>query len=173
MVFSPNDSPLAGRDGTQMTGSKIGERLLAEAATSVSLRVAPLPGGGESFEVQARGELQLGLLMGEQQHMVPYCSSTAPHMGCAVLVCVSELNVSRQSRCLTACHGRCRGHEEGRLRVLGVPAEGRHEVRSQRDFPRPSTPQQGCKTCGCEDTQQHMVRALVDADRKARRSWNR
>ena len=67
MVFSPNDSPLAGRDGTQMTGSKIGERLLAEAATSVSLRVAPLPGGGESFEVQARGELQLGLLMGARR----------------------------------------------------------------------------------------------------------
>ena len=85
MVFSPNDSPLAGRDGTQMTGSKIGERLLAEAATSVSLRVAPLPGGGESFEVQARGELQLGLLMGEKQRTMPCCSSAAMRTGCAVL----------------------------------------------------------------------------------------
>lgn len=47
-----------------MTGSKIGERLMAEASTSVSLRVTPLAGGGESFEVQARGELQLGLIMG-------------------------------------------------------------------------------------------------------------
>lgn len=64
MVFSPNDSPLAGREGSQLTGSKIGERLMAEAATSVSLRVLPAGGGGESFEVQARGELQLGLLMG-------------------------------------------------------------------------------------------------------------
>lgn len=64
MVFSPNDSPLAGREGSQMTGSKIGERLMAEASTSVSLRVTPLAGGGESFEVQARGELQLGLIMG-------------------------------------------------------------------------------------------------------------
>ena len=73
MVFSPNDSPLAGREGTQMTGSKIGERLLAEASTSVSLRVFPLPGGGESFEVQARGELQLGLLMGA----LLACSPTA------------------------------------------------------------------------------------------------
>ncbi|CAL8470047.1 g9589 [Coccomyxa elongata] len=63
MVFSPNDSPLAGREGTQLTGSKIGERLAAEAATSVSLRVVPVDGGGEAFEVQARGELQLGLLI--------------------------------------------------------------------------------------------------------------
>ena len=47
-----------------MTGSKIGERLMAEASTSVNLKVTPLAGGGESFEVQARGELQLGLLMG-------------------------------------------------------------------------------------------------------------
>ena len=65
MVFSPNDSPLAGREGQHLTGSKIGERLAAEAATSVSLRVIPVAdGGGEAFEVQARGELQLGLLIG-------------------------------------------------------------------------------------------------------------
>lgn len=37
----------------------------AEAETNVSLRVLPVEGsGGESFEVQARGELQLGLLIG-------------------------------------------------------------------------------------------------------------
>ena len=64
MVFSPNDSPLSGREGTHLTGSKIGERLAAEAATSVSLRVLPAGEGGEAFEVQARGELQLGLLIG-------------------------------------------------------------------------------------------------------------
>ena len=64
MVFSPNDSPLAGREGSHLTGSKIGERLANEAATSVSLRVLPVKGGGEAFEVQARGELQLGLLIG-------------------------------------------------------------------------------------------------------------
>ena len=66
MIFAPNDSPLAGRDGTHLTGSKIGERLAAEAATSVSLRVQPVAGKGEAFEVQARGELQLGLLIGMQ-----------------------------------------------------------------------------------------------------------
>ncbi|GAB4823663.1 hypothetical protein N2152v2_010709 [Parachlorella kessleri] len=64
MVFSPNTSPLAGREGSQLTGTKIGERLAAEAETNVSLRVLPVEGsGGESFEVQARGELQLGLLI--------------------------------------------------------------------------------------------------------------
>lgn len=38
MVFSPNTSPLAGREGSQLTGTKIGERLAAEAETNVSLR---------------------------------------------------------------------------------------------------------------------------------------
>lgn len=65
MIISPNDSPLAGREGSQLTGSKIGVRLHAEAETSVSLRVISVIGGGESFEVQARGELQLGLLIGK------------------------------------------------------------------------------------------------------------
>lgn len=64
MIFGPNTSPLAGREGSQLTGTKIGERLQAEAETNVSLRVLPVEGsGGESFEVQARGELQLGLLI--------------------------------------------------------------------------------------------------------------
>ena len=69
MIFGPNDSPIAGKEGSQLTGSKIGERLNAEAETSVSLRVLPVDGGGESFEVQARGELQLGLLIGEARHL--------------------------------------------------------------------------------------------------------
>lgn len=64
MVFSPNDSPLAGREGKELTASKIGERLARECETSVSLKLYPVPGGGEAFEVQARGELQLSLLIG-------------------------------------------------------------------------------------------------------------
>ena len=65
MVFTPNDSPLAGTAGVHLTGTKIGERLTQEADTSVSLRVHTVGGSGEAFEVQARGELQLGLLIGE------------------------------------------------------------------------------------------------------------
>ena len=64
MIFAPNDSPLAGRAGLHLTGTKIGERLTQEADTSVSLRVINVDSAGEAFEVQARGELQLGLLIG-------------------------------------------------------------------------------------------------------------
>lgn len=77
MIFGPNDSPLAGREGSHLTGSKIGERLNAEAETSVSLRVLPVDGGGESFEVQARGELQLGLLI-ENMRREGYELSVSP-----------------------------------------------------------------------------------------------
>jgi len=64
MIFSPNTSPVAGREGTALTGSRIGERLMIESETNVSLRVHSVEGGGgEAFEVQARGELQLGLLI--------------------------------------------------------------------------------------------------------------
>ncbi|KAL3754683.1 hypothetical protein ACJRO7_001872 [Eucalyptus globulus] len=61
MTFGVNDSPLAGRDGTHLTGGKIGDRLMAEAETNLAINV--LPGLSESFEVQGRGELQLGILI--------------------------------------------------------------------------------------------------------------
>lgn len=74
MVFAPNNSPLAGRDGMAVTTAKIGEWLNVEAESNISLRVRPLKvahGGdnknGESWEVQARGELQLGLIIGKLQ----------------------------------------------------------------------------------------------------------
>jgi len=63
MVFGANDSPLAGRSGKAAAGRVIGERLLQEAEVSVSLRVNPMEGSGEKWEVQARGELQLGVLL--------------------------------------------------------------------------------------------------------------
>ncbi|KAM1462880.1 hypothetical protein ACFX15_046150 [Malus domestica] len=61
MTFGVNDSPLAGRDGTHLTGGKIGDRLSAESETNLAINV--LPGLSESFEVQGRGELQLGILI--------------------------------------------------------------------------------------------------------------
>lgn len=61
MTFSVNDSPLAGRDGTHLTGGKIGDRLMAEAETNLAINV--IPGLSESYEVQGRGELQLGILI--------------------------------------------------------------------------------------------------------------
>lgn len=68
MMFSPNDSPLAGRSGQHLTSTKIGERLGKEADSSVSLKVLPGRHSSEAFEVQARGELQLGLLIGMDLH---------------------------------------------------------------------------------------------------------
>eukprot|EP00252_Welwitschia_mirabilis_P014062 TRINITY_DN31088_c0_g1_i1.p1 TRINITY_DN31088_c0_g1~~TRINITY_DN31088_c0_g1_i1.p1 ORF type:complete len:670 (+),score=129.04 TRINITY_DN31088_c0_g1_i1:136-2145(+) len=62
MTFSVNDSMLAGRDGTQLTGTKIGERLKAEAETNLAINVVPIP-GTDSYEVQGRGEMQLGILI--------------------------------------------------------------------------------------------------------------
>ncbi|CAK8577083.1 unnamed protein product [Lathyrus sativus] len=61
MTFGVNDSPLAGRDGTHLTGGRIGDRLTAEAETNLAINV--LPGLSETFEVQGRGELQLGILI--------------------------------------------------------------------------------------------------------------
>ncbi|ONI16869.1 hypothetical protein PRUPE_3G126400 [Prunus persica] len=81
MTFGVNDSPLAGRDGIlcispkpgispkifffffhqPLTGGKIGDRLSAEAETNLAINV--LPGLSESYEVQGRGELQLGILI--------------------------------------------------------------------------------------------------------------
>ncbi|VAH79758.1 unnamed protein product [Triticum turgidum subsp. durum] len=62
MTFGVNDSPLAGRDGTHVTGAKIGNRLMAEAETNLAINVLPGP-LSESYEVQGRGELQLGILI--------------------------------------------------------------------------------------------------------------
>ena len=93
MVFSPNASPLAGREGQHLTSSKIGDRLAAEAETSVSLSVHPAGQGGEAFEVRARGELQLGLLIGGWQSFIggrrirgvaaPARESDGLHQGCS------------------------------------------------------------------------------------------
>ncbi|XP_051135796.1 uncharacterized protein LOC127254626 [Andrographis paniculata] len=61
MTFGVNDSPLAGRDGTYLTGRQIGDRLMAEAERNLAINV--LSGTSDSYEVQGRGELQLGILI--------------------------------------------------------------------------------------------------------------
>ena len=62
MVFSINDSPLAGREGTQLTSRMIGERLAREAEGNVAIEVSSMTEDG-SFEVAGRGELQLAVLI--------------------------------------------------------------------------------------------------------------
>ena len=62
MVFSINDSPMAGRDGTKLTSRVIRTRLMAESEGNVAIRVRDAEDGNE-FEVAGRGELQLGVLI--------------------------------------------------------------------------------------------------------------
>ena len=62
VTFGINDSPLAGRDGKHVQSRVIRARLMKEAETNVSIRVADTP-GGEAFEVSGRGELQMGVLI--------------------------------------------------------------------------------------------------------------
>jgi GTP-binding protein len=62
MVFSVNDSPMAGKEGRHVTSSKLRERLVRETWTNVSIRVEDAP-GGRGFLVAGRGELQLAILI--------------------------------------------------------------------------------------------------------------
>ncbi|HXB65549.1 MAG TPA: translational GTPase TypA [Solirubrobacteraceae bacterium] len=59
-----NTSPMAGREGSKLTARQLRDRLDAELIGNVSLRVQHTGGvGSESWEVQGRGELQLGVLV--------------------------------------------------------------------------------------------------------------
>lgn len=55
MLFGVNDSPLAGRDGKQLTSTVISERLAREAETNVAINIqnAPaVPGMSDALEVR-------------------------------------------------------------------------------------------------------------------------
>jgi GTP-binding protein TypA/BipA len=62
-----NTSPLAGREGSKLTARQVRERLDRELVGNVSLRVLDSDGGPtrdpNQWEVQGRGELQLGVLV--------------------------------------------------------------------------------------------------------------
>jgi GTP-binding protein len=62
MTFRVNDSPLAGTEGSKVTGRMIRDRLLREAEGNVALRVRESD-EKDSMEVAGRGELQLGILI--------------------------------------------------------------------------------------------------------------
>src|SRR3954471_10304635 len=62
MTFRVNDSPLAGTEGTKVTGRMIRDRLLREAEGNVALRIRESD-DKDSMEVAGRGELQLGILI--------------------------------------------------------------------------------------------------------------
>ncbi|MEW5726210.1 MAG: translational GTPase TypA [Pseudomonadota bacterium] len=62
MIFSVNDSPLAGTEGDKVTSRVIGARLMREAESNVAIRIRELD-SKDAFEVAGRGELQLGVLI--------------------------------------------------------------------------------------------------------------
>ena len=62
MSFSVNDSPLSGKSGTKLTSGVIRERLNKEMESNISIIVTEKE-SKDAFEVEARGELQLGILI--------------------------------------------------------------------------------------------------------------
>ncbi len=62
MTIGINTSPLAGREGSKLTARLVKSRLDSELVGNVSLRVQPTD-RPDAWEVQARGELQLAVLV--------------------------------------------------------------------------------------------------------------
>jgi GTP-binding protein len=62
MTIGINTSPLAGKDGSKLAARLVKNRLDAELVGNVSIRVNPTD-RPDSWEVQARGELQLAVLI--------------------------------------------------------------------------------------------------------------
>ncbi len=62
MVFTPNTSPLLGREGKIVQSSKIRERLIKETLLNVSMQVEDIPGKA-GFLVKGRGEFQMVILL--------------------------------------------------------------------------------------------------------------
>jgi GTP-binding protein len=63
MDFGANNGPLAGKEGTIVTASKVRDRLIAETDNNVTLTVTKSEADSDKTTVYARGELQLGILI--------------------------------------------------------------------------------------------------------------
>jgi GTP-binding protein len=70
MQILVNDSPFAGRDGKFVTARHLRERLIRETRSNVSLQVSDTETAG-AFEVSARGEMQIAILV-EQMRRESY-----------------------------------------------------------------------------------------------------
>ncbi len=62
MTFGINDSPLAGQEGSKLTARVLGDRLMQEIESNVSIHVSQTE-EKDTFQVAGRGELQLGILI--------------------------------------------------------------------------------------------------------------
>jgi GTP-binding protein len=79
MVFSINDSPLAGKEGKKLTSRIIWERLEREAEGNISISIRRLD-NQDAFEVSGRGELQLGILIETMRREGFELSISRPHV---------------------------------------------------------------------------------------------
>jgi len=75
-IFSVNDSPFAGKEGKFVTVSKLKERLIRESRSNVSIIYREA--GTGRFEIVARGELQLAIIMEEMRREGYEFSVSAP-----------------------------------------------------------------------------------------------
>ncbi len=80
MTFLATDSPFAGRDGKYVTSRQLRDRLFREAERNVGLRVKPVDGSTDSFEVCGRGELHLSILLETMRREGYELSVTAPRV---------------------------------------------------------------------------------------------
>ena len=62
ITLTVNTSPLAGQEGTKLTSSMIKERLMKEAERNIAITVTESE-DKDAFDVNGRGELQLGVLI--------------------------------------------------------------------------------------------------------------
>ncbi len=60
VIFSVNDSPLAGTEGKHVTSNKLKDRLTKEMQTNIAMRLEEI--GEGKFKVSGRGELQITVL---------------------------------------------------------------------------------------------------------------
>jgi GTP-binding protein len=79
MIFSINDSPLAGQEGGKLTSRVIWDRLQKEAEGNISIFVKKSE-EHDSFEVAGRGELQLGVLIETMRREGYELSISRPHV---------------------------------------------------------------------------------------------
>lgn len=83
-----------------MTGGKIGDRLMAEAETNLAINV--IPGLSESYEVQGRGELQLGESI--LSFFFPYFLFSVEIVKCLIfLLKIFDQFISKFVLCLNSC----------------------------------------------------------------------
>jgi GTP-binding protein len=139
MTIGINTSPLAGRDGSKLTARLVKGRLDAELVGNVSLRVLPTD-RPDAWEVHARGELQLAVLVetmrregfelnvGKPQVVTRMIEGKLHEPVEAVTIDVPEEHLGAVTQLLASRRGRLRNmvnHGTGWVRIdQQVPARG-------------------------------------------------